>query len=355
MGTLRSDAFDDRDVGDYVTSPTESTAPTLAGKKGPNGVIALSLVSSPVNDADRSSAPTPLSCVISDTSRVVKCSSRSWLRGEVLGRGALGTVFKARDQQTQQLIAVKEVQIDQRQEIEMEFRRALENEIEINEGLTHPHVVTYFGHDYTDSVLYVYLEFMPGGSLAHALSSFGPFEECLIAKYTRQLLDGLEYLHTRQPVVLHRDIKGANILMGNDCEAKLSDFGCSKRTHDTMAQSLRGSINWMAPEVIKQSGCGRRSDIWSLGCVVIEMATAKPPWPDFNSTMAAAIHIGTSESTPACPEWLSDTCVRFIRLCTLRDREERPFASTLLQHEFVQDVGPQGSTESIEFVSVDSE
>merc|ERR1712151_1296556 len=205
-----------------------------------------------------------------------------------------------------------------RVDTELQFRKALENEIDINEGLAHPHIVSYLGHDYTDSVLYVYLEFMPGGSLSHALSRFGPFAECLIATYSLQLLEGLDYLHTRQPVVLHRDVKGANILIGPDCQVKLSDFGCSKRTHDTMAQSLRGSVNWMAPEVIKQSGCGRRSDIWSLGCVVIEMATAKPPWPDFNSTMAAAIHIGTSETTPPVPESLSEACQCFIRQCTLR-------------------------------------
>merc|ERR1712203_1178810 len=111
---------------------------------------------------------------------------------------------------------------------------------------------------------------MPGGSLAQVLSQFGPFDESLIATYAHELLEGLEYLHTREPMVLHRDIKGANILVGLDCKVKLADFGCSKRIADTLAFTIRGSIPWMAPEVIIRTGYGKKADIWSLGCVVIE-------------------------------------------------------------------------------------
>merc|ERR1712125_93608 len=119
---------------------------------------------------------------------------------------------------------------------------------------------------------------MPGGSLAQVLSTFGPLEEGLIAVYTRDLLDGLEYLHSRKPPVLHRDIKGANVLVGLDCQVKLSDFGCSKAAMQTMAQTFKGSIPWMAPEVINGTAYGRMADIWSFGCVVIEMAKAGSPW-----------------------------------------------------------------------------
>merc|ERR1719238_1555486 len=111
-----------------------------------------------------------------------------------------------------------------------------------------------------NSALYIYLEYMAGGSVAHALSEFGSFDESLISMYSRELLLGLDYLHTQQPIVLHRDIKGANILVGLDCRVKLSDFGCSKRTTSTLSKSLRGSIPWMAPEVIQQSGYGRMAE-----------------------------------------------------------------------------------------------
>merc|ERR1712046_474126 len=109
------------------------------------------------------------------------------------------------------------------------------------------------------------------------LSQFGELEESLIRTYTKEAFEGLEYLHGQEPPVLHRDIKGANILVGLDCRVKLSDFGCSKRTSDdtTGTLSMRGSIPWMAPEVIRETGAGRKADIWSLGCTVIEMGTAK--------------------------------------------------------------------------------
>merc|ERR1712048_1485059 len=178
--------------------------------------------------------------------------------------------------------------------------------------LAHPHIVSYLGHDYIDNALYIYLEYMAGGSVAQVLSQFGSFDESLIATYARELLEGLEYLHTRQPVVLHRDIKGANILVGLDCKVKLSDFGCSKRTADTLSQSLRGSIPWMAPEVIQQTGYGRRSDVWSLGCVVIEMATAQHPWGSFDNPMAAMVKIGMSHATPPLPDNVSEICRDFI-------------------------------------------
>lgn len=263
--------------------------------------------------------------------------SRSWVPGEVLGHGSLGSVFKALDQATGQLFAVKEVRIDRKDETDVKFKNELENEIGICKELEHPHIVLYLGHDYINSRLYIYLEYMPGGSLAQVLSQFGPFDESLIATYARELLEGLEYLHTREPRVLHRDIKGANILVGLDCRVKLSDFGCSKRTADTMSQSLRGSIPWMAPEVIQQTGYGRRSDVWSLGCVIIEMATARHPWGTFDNPMAAMVKIGMSNSTPPIPDSVSESCRDLISQCTQRDKEKRPLAGSLLAHVFVRD------------------
>merc|ERR1712039_694191 len=132
-----------------------------------------------------------------------------------------------------------------------------------------------------DSCLYIYLEYMPGGSLAQVLAQYGPLEEALMVPYTRELLEGLEYLHTRKPPVVHRDVKGANILVSIDCHMKLSDFGCSKRTVDTWSLTMKGSIPWMAPEVIKHTGYGRSADIWSFGCVIIEMGFGRSPWGKF--------------------------------------------------------------------------
>jgi len=266
---------------------------------------------------------------------VVRGSHFSWVRGELIGKGSLGSVWKALNRKTGQLMAVKEVALDVKDRADDAFRAALQNEIDLYMDLQHPHIVSYFGNDYVNGKLFIYLEYMPGGSIAQVLSQFGPLDEPLSAQYMRNLLEGLEYLHTRNPPVLHRDIKGANILVGLDRVVKLSDFGCSKRSAGTMVQTLRGSVPWMAPEVMRQAEYGRKADIWSIGCVLIEMSVAAAPWGHFDNCLAAMVRIAMSDETPPVPEHLSDVCRDLIGACTRRAPEERPSASQLLRHEFV--------------------
>lgn len=232
-------------------------------------------------------------------------------------------------------MAAKEVKLDSKDRDDEKLRATLQNEIDLCTDLQHPNIVSYLGNDYVNGRLYIYLEYMPGGSISQVLSQFGPLDEPVIARYTCSLLRGLEYLHTRSPPVLHRDIKGANILVGLDRMVKLSDFGCSKRSQGTMVQTMRGSVPWMAPEVMRQSVYGRKADIWSIGCVVIEMGTAAAPWGHFDNCLAAMVRIAMSDETPPVPPHLSDVCHGVISLCTRRTPEERPSASQLLGHEFV--------------------
>lgn len=286
---------------------------------------------------DNAAAPLLQESWASTATEAVRGSQIHWVKGPLIGRGSLGRVFKAINQETGQLLAVKEVPINSRDDGDEEFRALLENEVRIMEGLTHPHIVTYLGHDYVDGCLYLYLEHMAGGTLTKALNDFGSFEERLIALYARQVLEGLEYLHSREPSILHRDIKGSNILIGaTDSEIKLADFGCSKRTDDTLTHTMRGSIPWMAPEVIAHSRYGKPADIWSFGCVVIEMGTANVPWGKFEHQMQALVRIGLSQETPPLPEEVSATCKDFISICVQRDTERRPRAAELLQHTFLQ-------------------
>jgi len=270
-----------------------------------------------------------------DRTDVVRGGSIHWVRGEMVGRGSLGSVFKAMNRSNGQMMAVKEVHIDDTDKEDDRFRASLQNEIDLYKDLQHEHIVSYIGNDYLDGRLFIYLEYMPGGSIAQVLSQFGPLDEPLVARYARHLLEGLEYLHTRSPPVLHRDIKGANILVGLDRTVKLSDFGCSKRSAGTMVQTLRGSVPWMAPEVMRQSGYGRKADIWSFGCVLIEMATAKCPWGSFDNHLAAMVRIAMSNETPEIPGFLSSVAKDIIKCCTDRDPQERPSATQLLVHDFM--------------------
>jgi serine/threonine protein kinase len=262
----------------------------------------------------------------------------SWVRGEEIGRGSMAVVFRALDQRSGQVIAVKEVSINPNSAEDQKLRAALENELAICKELRHPRIVSFLGHDNLDSNLFIYVEYMPGGSLAQVITQFGALEESLIQPYTSNIVEGIEYLHNREPPVLHRDIKAANILVGLDCQVKLADFGCSKRmdVDTSLNYTMKGSIPWMAPEVIMRTGYSRPADMWSLGCVVIEMATAKPPWGKFDNAMLAMRMIGMSDRVPTVPQTLSSACQGFIACCVRRDMNARQTAVQALQHEFLQ-------------------
>jgi serine/threonine protein kinase len=213
-------------------------------------------------------------------------------------------------------------------------------EIRTMQRLRHENIVAYRG-TYTDSEnLSIFMDYVPGGSICSMLEKFGHFNERLIMVYTQQILQGLDYLHCHR--IIHRDIKGANILVDTDGRCKLADFGASKRLADIASQtgggnkSLRGTPFWMAPEVIKQIGHGRQADIWSVGCTIIEMGTGKPPWVNFTSQISAMLHIANTNEPPLFPEFLSDSARDFLLLMFERDPLLRPHARTLLEHPFLR-------------------
>ncbi len=159
--------------------------------------------------------------------------------------------------------------------------------------LQHPNIVGYLGHSFENSNINIFLEYVPGGSITTLLKKYGKFQEGLIRMYTRQILEGLEYLHVNN--IVHCDVKGSNVLVDSSGICKLADFGYSRKLFGTeidIKRQLEGTAHWMAPEVIRQSAYGRFSDIWSLGCTIIEMATGLPPWHEYKNHATALFHIG---------------------------------------------------------------
>lgn len=125
------------------------------------------------------------------------------------------------------------------------------------------------------------MEYVPGGSIGSCLLKHGKFDEEVTKSFTAQILGGLEYLHSKG--ILHRDLKADNILVETSGVCKISDFGISKRTDDDASgahTAMQGTIFWMAPEVIntKKKGYNSKIDIWSVGCVVLEMWAGHRPW-----------------------------------------------------------------------------
>ncbi|KAL9266244.1 Mitogen-activated protein kinase kinase kinase NPK1-like protein [Drosera capensis] len=263
-----------------------------------------------------------------------------WRKGELIGCGAFGRVYMGMNLDSGELLAVKQVSIAANcasKERTQAHVRELEEEVKLLKNLSHPNIVRYLGTAREEEALNILLEFVPGGSISSLLGKFGSFPESVIRMYTKQLLLGLEYLHKNG--IMHRDIKGANILVDNKGCIKLADFGASKKVVElatmTGAKSMKGTPYWMAPEVILQTGHSFSADIWSVGCTVIEMATGKPPWSQQYQEVAALFHIGTTKSHPPIPEHLSADAKDFLLKCLQKEPNLRASAGDLLQHPFV--------------------
>uniref|UniRef100_A0A1J3JQL1 mitogen-activated protein kinase kinase kinase n=1 Tax=Noccaea caerulescens TaxID=107243 RepID=A0A1J3JQL1_NOCCA len=278
-----------------------------------------------------------------------------WRRGQLIGRGAFGTVYMGMNLDSGELLAVKQVLIGSNcasKEKTQAHIQELEEEVKLLKNHSHPNIVRYLGTVREDETLNILLEFVPGGSISSVLEQFGPLPESVVGKFTKQLLLGLEYLHNH--AIMHRDIKGANILVDNEGCIKLADFGASKQVAELAtisgAKSMKGTPYWMAPEVILQTGHSFSADIWSVGCTVIEMVTGKAPWSEQYKEIAAIFHIGTTKSHPPIPENLSSDAEDFLLKCLQKEPNTRPTASELLKHPFV--TGKQKESASIVLASV---
>ncbi|XP_060076190.1 mitogen-activated protein kinase kinase kinase 2-like [Ylistrum balloti] len=260
----------------------------------------------------------------------------NWKKGHQLGSGSFGEVFVCYDKDSGRELAVKQVSLTQMNAELSKEVRALENEIQLLRNFQHERIVSYFGCHQDQNLLSIFMEYMPGGSIKDELSKYGPLTESVTRKYTRQMLEGLAFLHKN--VIVHRDIKAANVLRDLQGNIKLADFGASKRLHTicsaTGFKSFVGTPHYMAPEVINGEGYGRKADVWSLGCTVVEMISGKPPWSELES-MAAIYKIATAERPEfELPQRTSEFSREFLRLTFRRNPLERPSSEDLLRHRF---------------------
>ncbi|XP_052242175.1 uncharacterized protein LOC127852295 isoform X2 [Dreissena polymorpha] len=263
-----------------------------------------------------------------------------WKKGNILGKGAFGTVWCGLTSEGQ-LIAVKQIELNttNQNKAKKEYEKVQE-EVELLKTLEHKNIVGYLGTSLEDSIVSIFMQFVPGGSIASILARFGALDEAVFKKYTRQILEGVEYLHRND--VIHRDIKGGNVMLMPNGVIKLIDFGCAKRLcinlsmgQSQILKSMKGTPYWMAPEVVNETGHGKKSDIWSIGCTVFEMATRKPPWAEMNP-MAAIFAIGSDKPVPQLPEKFTEEARQFVTSCLTKDQSKRPSATELLSNQFLK-------------------
>ena len=275
----------------------------------------------------------------------------NWIKGSLIGEGSFGSVSLALHAVTGELMAVKQVELPNvKQGTDVEKRKntmtqALKHEIDLLQGLQHPNIVQYLGTSQDENYLNIFLEYVPGGSIAVMLKQYNTFPELLVRNFVRQILEGLAYLHGKN--IIHRDIKGANVLVDNKGSVKISDFGISKRVEASSMlgppggihinrPSLQGSVFWMAPEVVRQSAHTKKADIWSLGCLIVEMFSGSHPFPD-KTQLQAIFAIGSTQAKPQIPETCSEDAKKFLDKTFEIDHEKRPSAEELLKEKFLVD------------------
>ncbi|XP_016985072.1 mitogen-activated protein kinase kinase kinase 4 isoform X1 [Drosophila rhopaloa] len=274
-----------------------------------------------------------------------------WHRGIKIGQGRFGKVYTAVNNNTGELMAMKEIAIQPGE------TRALKNvaeELKILEGIKHNNLVRYYGIEVHREELLIFMELCSEGTLESLVELTGNLPEALVRRFTAQLLAGVSELHKHG--IVHRDIKTANIfLVDGSNSLKLGDFGSAVKiqAHTTVPGELQGYVGtqaYMAPEVFTKTnsdGHGRAADIWSVGCVVVEMASGKRPWAQFDSNFQIMFKVGMGEK-PQAPESLSQEGHDFVDHCLQHDPKARLTAVELLEHNFCKYGRDECSSEQLQ-------
>ena len=253
-----------------------------------------------------------------------------------LGSGGFGTVYKGFDELNGNYVAVK------RGNLGVEINSSgLEAEFSLLTRLRHRNIVQVIDFGLSEKCAQIVMEWMSSGSVSATLKQTGfRLHENVVRKFARDALAGLAYLHAEG--VLHRDIKPANMLLSEDGVLKLSDFGTSKmspvdQSAQASTQNVVGTSAYLAPEVITKGRYSKGSDVWALGCSLVEMANGAAPWSELPHEQQSAIplmfHIGTAvppSHHPAIPTHLSKALHRLVAECFKYDAKDRASAEQLL-------------------------
>ncbi|KAK7406540.1 hypothetical protein VNO78_08167 [Psophocarpus tetragonolobus] len=262
----------------------------------------------------------------------------NWVRGDSLGTGSFATVNIAVPTNASTLLP----SLMAAKSSHAHTSCMLKHEKQLLDRLaSSPYIINCFGHDHTvengEEFYNIFLEYAAGGSLADQVKIHGGrLPEPYVRRCTRTIVEGLNHIHASG--IVHGDLKLENILVFDNGDVKIADFGLGKEKGEKQRKlECRGTPLFMSPELVNENECESPADIWALGCAVVEMITGKPAWEVDGSNMwSLLIRIGVGEELPKIPEELSEEGKDFLLKCLVKEAEKRWSAEMLLNHPFIK-------------------
>ncbi|XP_055951124.1 aurora kinase C-like isoform X1 [Argiope bruennichi] len=248
--------------------------------------------------------------------------------GKPLGKGKFGNVYLAREKTSKFVVALKvlfKCQLKQNG-VEHQLRR----EIEIQSHLRHRNILRLYGYFYDDSRVYLVLEYAPGGELYKVLQQVKRFDEKTAAGYVAKVGSALKYCHSKK--VIHRDIKPENLLLGQNGELKIADFGWSVHAPSSRRTTLCGTLDYLAPEMIENKTYDEKVDLWCLGILCYEFLVGKPPFEASNMHTTYSLIRSVALRFPS---FVSAEAQDFISRLLKKEPSERMSVDNVLKHPWV--------------------
>ncbi|CDW53997.1 mitogen activated protein kinase kinase kinase [Trichuris trichiura] len=249
-----------------------------------------------------------------------------------VGSGTYGDVFKARHLDSGELAAIKVIKLEQGDDFSV-----IQQEIVMMKECKHPNIIAYYNSYLRRDKLWIVMEYCSGGSLQDIYHLTGPLQEQQIAFVCRETLKGLQYLHSMGKI--HRDVKGANILLTDNGGVKLADFGVAAQITATISKrrSFIGTPYWMAPEVAaveRKGGYNQLCDVWAVGITAIELAEMQPPLFDLHPMRVLVLMSKPSYKPPVLRDKLkwSPAFHDFVKQTLTKNPKKRPTPEKLLTY-----------------------
>eukprot|EP00760_Papus_ankaliazontas_P024667 PhM_4_TR2406/c0_g1_i1/m.7584 len=273
-----------------------------------------------------------------------------WVRGECIGKGSFGIVYVATVPITGATMAVKVLRYKDHANPDVARAHAEEiaTEISILQTMDHPNVIHYFYCERGEDGINVFMEYACNGSLRNFVLK-GTMTLTSIIRVLRELISAVAYVHRLG--IVHRDIKAANCFLDEALRVKLGDFGAARKISSPSSTSalsgtvtgLKGTLRWMAPEVMRKEPYDQSCDIWSIGCTLIELITRRVPFDHLSDIKSSLISLSKEAQVPYSfpalysdvPQYAVPMLRSFLDQCLQMDPAMRPSAETLLSHPFL--------------------